>query len=66
MSDKAELLRIAPDDWRDPKWDEPQLVYNWRIYATPELRAIWHTFTDEQALVVCVALDAMASGEDWE
>ena len=64
--DKDEMLRIAPDDWRNPEWDTPQLVHNWRAYATADLKAIWHTFTDDQALVVCLALDVMASGEDWE
>ena len=64
--DRAALLRNAPHDWRNPEWATPSRVHNWRNYATAELKAIWHTFTDDQALVVCLALDVLASGEGWD
>ncbi len=39
-------------DWNDHRRD----YYNWREFVGPQVRAIWHTLTDEQK--VAIASDA--------
>ena len=60
------LREVAPHDWREPQWGVPLRVHNWRNYATPDLRMIWYTFDDRQALVVACALDEIAGTEEWD
>ena len=64
MDDLTEKLKgVAPSDWREPEWEIPSRVHNWRNYATDDLRMIWHTFDDRQALVVACLLEEIASDE---
>ncbi|MEN3260204.1 hypothetical protein AAH678_30150 [Sodalis endosymbiont of Spalangia cameroni] len=53
-------------DWRTPCWTEKNRVHNWRNYATPQLIAIWSTFSDEQKRVIAFTLDRIAEDEHWE
>ncbi|MEN6731678.1 recombinase RecA [Klebsiella pneumoniae] len=53
-------------EYISPKWDSGSKVHNWLNYATPELIAIWDTFSDEQKRVIAMTLDAAANREEWD
>lgn len=56
----------TPEDYASPKWDEEVRVHNWRNYISEEVRAMWHTFTDEQKAALARMADITASNEDWD
>jgi hypothetical protein len=58
--------RIAPDDYRNPKWDEAVMVHEWKNYAGAWLREIWPTLNAEQQRAVAASLDDVASNEEWD
>lgn len=58
--------RYDASDWAKPNWTEKNPVHNWRNYATPPLRRIWHTFTDEQKQVIAFTLQTAADAEQWD
>lgn len=50
----------------DPKWDEAGRVHDWRNHVGENVKAIWHTFTDEQKLALAEDADERASNEHWD
>ena len=61
-----DIRRDGRHDWSDPQWDEARSVHDWRNYINDELRAIWHTFTDEQKQAIRNNADEFAAAEEWE
>jgi len=59
-------MDLRPEPWRDPQWDEDDLVHNWRNYILEGLRAIWDTFTDEQKRALYENANTIAGEEDWD
>lgn len=53
----------TPDD---PRWEQAGRVHDWRNYISRDVRAIWHTFTPHQQLVLALDADDRAGDEHWE
>jgi len=58
--------RDGRHEWSDPQWDKARRVHDWRNYINDELRAIWHTFTDNQKQAIRNNADDLAATEEWE
>lgn len=58
--------RIAPNDYREPPWQDAGRVHDWKNYAGEWLREVWPSFSDEQKKAVAASLDDVASREEWE
>jgi hypothetical protein len=50
----------------NPKWDKAGRVHDWRNYVSENVRALWHTFTEEQKYALVEQADNQASYEDWD
>jgi len=55
-----------PYDWETPDFSSKRTAHDWKTYATPEIIAIWGTFSGEQKRVIVKMLDKFAEGENWE
>ena len=53
-------------DVDDPQWEHPGKVHDWRNHVGRQVRAIWHTFTPEQRMVLAADADDRAGAEQWE
>lgn len=53
-------------DVDDPQWDHAGKVHDWRNHVGYDVRAIWHTFTPEQRMVLAKDADNRASNEHWD
>lgn len=57
-------------DWdaiyHEPNWNEAGRVHDWRNYISDELRAVWHTFTPEQQVLIGENADDIAGNEEWD
>ncbi|MBT0725452.1 recombinase RecA [Rosenbergiella sp. S61] len=40
--------------------------HNWKNYVSEELRKAWHTFTDEQKIMLGKCFEEIAYEEEWE
>lgn len=58
--------RLAPFDWDDPDWKDPDRVHNWKNYAGDWLKEVWPSLSQEQKKAVASSLDDIAAREDWE
>lgn len=58
--------RIAPRDWKDPKWNDAGKVHEWKNYASPWLREVWQSIPHEARKAVAASLDDAASREEWD
>lgn len=56
----------TPADWQSPSWGAAGRVHEWKNYISDEVRAMWHTFTDEQKQAFARQADEIAGREDWE
>jgi hypothetical protein len=54
------------EDIVNPEWGSCGRVHNWKNYAPDDLKAIWHTFSKEQLIVLVETFDTIASNEVWE
>lgn len=66
MVDLMSQTRVAPENFRNPIWDEAGRVHDWRNYASEWLREVWTTLSDEQARAIAASLDDIAMLEDWD
>lgn len=60
------MKELFVGDWRNPQWDAATRVHDWRNYVNDELRAMWHTFSDEQQHAIAKNADDIAGREDWD
>lgn len=65
MSDEPKWHGNA-SEYLTPDWNGGGRVHNWRNHVGEHVRAIWHTFTDEQKRVLACEADDRASDEEWE
>lgn len=63
---RRESWRPIEVECLDPDWDGAGKVHDWRNHVGDKVRAIWHTFTDEQKLILAQDADERASNEEWE
>lgn len=57
---------MITDDFINPDWQNTRRVHDWRNYINDKLRAIWHTFTDDQKQVIAENADEQADAEQWD
>ena len=57
---------MVEKDIQNPKWEETGRVHDWRNYISVRVRAIWHTFTDEQKEALYLQAENMADNEEWD
>jgi hypothetical protein len=50
----------------DPQWEHPGRVHDWRNHIGAGAKAIWHTFTPEQRMVLASDADERAGCEHWD
>lgn len=55
-----------PIDWRDPDWDKAVRVHDWRNHIADIVRAMWHSFTDEQKQALAISAERIADAEEWD
>jgi hypothetical protein len=61
------MAKTTPgEDPINPNWNERDDVHNWRNYISDRLRAIWHTFTDEQKVAIADNAYDIAASEEWD
>ena len=54
------------EDIVNPEWEVGGRVHNWKNYVPDDLKAIWHTFSKDQLIVLAETFDTIASNEEWE
>lgn len=57
---------VLPDDWKNPEWNKPDQVHNWRNYANVNLQNLWHSLTDEQKQAIASSINFTAGIEEWD
>lgn len=65
FNDLCERLN-PPIDWQEPKWDEDDIVYNWRNYASKDLQNEWPNLTGRARLIIAASLNDVANAEEWD
>lgn len=55
-----------PADWEAPDWGNKGRAHDWKNYISPELEAMWESFTPEQKMAIANSADYPASREEWD
>ncbi len=56
----------APEDYKNPDWDNIGRVHDWKNHIGEPVRELWESFSNEQKAAIAFGADDIAGQEEWD